>query len=172
MPRADRIKHWLDQFNNFVERGIMVTQPEVEACVEPEEDTDAILDARIQKGLLTLVKERLDAHPEWNQRFKATTDWKILNQLLTVARLKELTRVRIIKKGRTAGGAGFDVDELSRTFYGRQVLDGLGFTKRRKILDRAEFDKVKDEFQKIKLTLPEAVEPTTTEKYFAADVAP
>ena len=73
---------------------------------------------------------------------------------------------------RASGAVGYDVDELWRTFYGRHVLDGLGFAKRRKVLDGAEFDKVKDEFQKIKLTLPEAVEPTTTEKYFAADVVP
>ncbi len=162
MTRAERIKFWTDQLNGFVERGVFLTAPEVDAVVEQGEDTDAVMDARIQKSLLTLVKERLDAKPEQNQRFKATTDWKVLNQLLTLARVKELTRARIVKKGR-----GFEVDELSRTYYGRQVLDGLGFTKRRKVLDRAEFDKVKDEFQKIKLTLPEAVEPTTTEKYFA-----
>jgi hypothetical protein len=172
MPRAERIEHWTKELNTFVERGVFLTKAEVDACVEPDEDTEAVLDARIQKGLLTLVKERLDAKPELNQRFKATTDWKILNQLLTVARLTELTRVRIVKKGRSSAGAGFDVDELSRTFYGRQVLDGLGFTKHRKILDQTEFDKVKVEFQKSKLTIPEAVEPTATEKYFALDVAP
>ena len=83
----------------------------------------------------------------------------------------EATGSIIVKRGR-ASGAGFDIDDLSRTYYGRQVLDGLGFTKRRKTLDKAEFDKVKAEFQKIKLTLPEAVEPTTTEKYFALDEAP
>lgn len=172
MPRADRIEHWTRYLNDFVERGIFVTQADVEARVEPEEDDDAVLDARIQKAVLTMVKEKLDAEPQLNHRFKASTDWKVLNQLLTVARVKELTRVRIVKKGRSAGGAGFDVDELSRTYYGRQVLDGLGFTKRRKTLDKAEFEKVKAEFQKIKLSLPEAVEPTTTEKYFALDVAP
>ncbi|HZZ80094.1 MAG TPA: hypothetical protein VFE62_16390, partial [Gemmataceae bacterium] len=169
---ADRIKHWIKELNNNVERGQFLTVAELDPLVEPEEDTDAVLDARIQKALFTLVKERLDANPEQNQRFKETADIKLLQQLLTLARVKELTRVRIVKKGRSAGGAGFDVDELSRTFYGRRVLDGLGFTKRRKILDRDEFDKVKDEFQKIKLALPEAVEPTTTEKYFALDVAP
>lgn len=171
MPRVDRIEHWTTYLNSFVERGYILSQIDVEAHVEPEEDEDAVLDARIQKAVLTQVKEKLDAEPELNQRFKATTDWKVLNQLLTLARVKELTRVRIVKKGRAAG-AGFDVDELSRTYYGRQVLDGLGFTKRRKILDKAEFEKVKAEFQKIKLTLPEAVEPTTTEKYFALDDAP
>jgi hypothetical protein len=167
MTRAERIKHWINQLNGFVERGTYLGVADLDPAVEPEEDSEAVLDARIQKAMFTLIKERLDANPEQNQRFQATTDWKVLNQLLTVARVKELTRVRIVKKGR-----GFEVDELSRTYYGRQVLDGLGFTKRRKVLDRAEFDKVKDEFQKIKLTLPEAVEPTTTEKYFALDVAP
>jgi hypothetical protein len=158
--------------NNNVERGQFLSVAELEPLVEPEEDTDAVLDARIQKALFTMVKERLDANPEQNQRFKETADIKLLQQLLTLARVKELTRVRIVKKGRSSGGAGFDVDELSRTFYGRRILDGLGFTKRRKTLNKDEFDKVKDEFQKIKLTLPEAVEPTTTEKYFALDVAP
>jgi hypothetical protein len=172
MPRDDRIEHWTKYLNGFVERGTFLAQTEVDARVKPGEEEEAVLDARIQKVLLTLVKEKLDAEPRLNQRFKASTDWKILNQLLTLARVKELTRVRIVKKGRTSGGAGFDVDDLSRTYYGRQVLDGLGFTKRRKMLDKAEFERVKAEFQKIKLSLPEAVEPTTTEKYFALDVAP
>ncbi len=171
MPRADRIQHWTDYLNGFVEYGILLTTTEVEARVEPEEDEDAVLDARIQKAVLTLVKERLDAAPQINRRFKPTTDWKILNQLLTIARVKELTSVRIVKRGRSSG-VGYDVEDLSRTYYGRQVLDGLGFTKRRKTLDKTEFEKVKLEFQKIKLTLPEAVEPTTTEKFFALDVAP
>jgi hypothetical protein len=174
MPRADRIEHWVNGLNDYVESGIFVVKPDLDPLVEAgeEADNDAIWDARIQKALFTMVKERLDAKPELNQRFKATTDWKFLNQFLTMARLKELTRVRIVKKGRSSGGAGFDVDELSRTYYGRQILGGLGFTKRRKVLDRTEFDQVKAEFQKIKLALPEAVEPTTTEKYFALDVAP
>jgi hypothetical protein len=172
MTRADRIEHWTRQLNDFVVSGYFLGAADLDPLVEQGEDEEAILDARIQKGMFTLIKERFDAKPELNQRFKPSTDWKVLNQLLTLARVKELTRVRIVKKGRGSGGAGFDVDELSRTFYGRQVLDGLGFTKRRKVLDRGEFDKVKDEFQKIKLTLPEAVEPTTTEKYFALDVAP
>jgi hypothetical protein len=171
MPRTERIEHWTNELNKFVERGIFLTRAEVDAVVEQGEDEEAVLDARIQKSLLTLVKERLDAKPELNQRFKPASDWKILNQLLTLARVKELTRAKIVKKGRSSG-VGYDVDELSRTFYGRQVLDGLGFTKRRKILDQDEFDKVKTEFQKIKLALPEAVEPTTTEKFFALDVAP
>jgi hypothetical protein len=172
MPRADRIQHWVAQLNSFVERGYFLNKDDLDSRVEPEEEEDAVLDARIQKAMLTLVKERLDAHPEWNQRFKATTDWKVLNQILTLARVKELTQTKIIKKGRGSGGAGFDVDELSRTFYGRQVLAGLGFTKRRKVLDKIEFEKVRAEFQKVKLQLPEAVEPTTTERYFALDEAP
>ena len=49
--------------------------------------------------------------------------------------------VKLEEKGRSSGGAGYDVDELSKTFYGRQVLAGLGFTKRRRVLDQKEFDK-------------------------------
>jgi hypothetical protein len=174
MPRPERLHHWVNALNDFVETGVFLTFPDLDPQVEPgeETDSDAVWDARIQKSLFALIKERFDANPELNQRFKSSTDWKYLNQLLTMARVKELTRAKIVKKGRSAGGAGYDVDELSRTYYGRQVLGGLGFTKRRKVLDKNEFDQVKAEFQKIKLALPEAVEPTTTEKYFALDVAP
>jgi hypothetical protein len=172
MPRADRISHWTDQLNTFAAPGTFITWAEMDARVEQGEEADSILDARIQKVLLTIVKERLDSKPEENQRFKATTDWKILNQLLTIARLKELSRVKIVKKGRSSGGAGFYIEELAKTHYGRQILAGLGFGKQKRVLDKDEFEKVKGEFAKIKLALPEAVEPTATEKYFAQDVAP
>jgi hypothetical protein len=172
MPRTERVDHWTKWLNGFVERGYFLTKQEVDAVVPQGEDEDAVLDARILKAMLTLVKERLDAKPEQNQRFKETTDGKVLQQLLTLARVKELTRVRIVKRGRKGAGAGYDVEDLGRTFYGRRILDSLGFTKRRTTLNQSEFDTVTAEFQKIKLTLPEAVEPTTTEKYFAQDVAP
>jgi hypothetical protein len=172
MPRADRITHWTNQLNGFAAPGTFVTWAEMDARVEPGEDVDSVLDARIQKVLLTIVKEKLDSRSEENQRFKATTDWKILNQLLTIARLKELTRVKIVKKGRSSGGAGFYIEELANTHYGQQILVGLGFGKQRRVLDKDEFEKVRAEFAKIKLALPEAVEPTTTEKYFAQETAP
>jgi hypothetical protein len=172
MARAERIELWTGKLNSFTRYGHFIDRADMDARVELGEAAEAVLDARVQKALLTLVKERLDANPELNQRFGATTDWKILNQLLTVARVKELTGVRIVKKGRTSGGAGYDVDELSRTYYGRQVLDALGFSKQRRVLNKKEFDKVRAEFEKIKLTLPEAVEPTKTEKYFALEDAP
>jgi hypothetical protein len=172
MPRADRITYWTNQLNSFAAPGTFVTWAEMDARVEQGEDVDSVLDARIQKVLLTIVKEKLDSKPEENRHFKPTTDWKILNQLLTIARLKELSRVKIVKRGRSSGGAGFDIEELSKTHYGRQILDSLGFTKRRSVLNKDEFEKVKAEFAKIKLALPEAVEPTTTEKYFAQETAP
>jgi hypothetical protein len=172
MPRADRIEHWTNQLNNFAAPGTFITLAEMEARVEPSEDVDSVLDARIQKVLLTVVKERLDSQQELNQRFKPTTDWKILNQLLTIARLKELSRVKIVKKGRSSGGAGFYIEELTKTHYGAQILRALGFGKQKKVLDKDDFEKVKAEFAKIKLALPEAVEPTATEKYFAQETAP
>jgi hypothetical protein len=172
MPRADRISHWTNQLNSFAAPGTFITLAEMDARVEQGEDVDSVLDARIQKVLLTIVKERLDSKPEENQRFKPTTDWKILNQLLTIARLKELSRVKIVKKGRSSGGAGFYIEELAKTHYGAQILRSLGFGKQKRVLDKDEFEKVKAEFAKIKLALPEAVEPTTTEKYFAQETAP
>ena len=39
----------------------------------------------------------------------------------------------------------------------------------RRVLEKAEYERVRAEFKKIKLDLPEAVEPTTTERFFAGD---
>lgn len=165
-----RVKHWTDELNRFTVDGTEWT-PEAfaaEIAALPGGGApapEAVVDARVQKVILTAIKARLDAEPAWNQAFVATPDWKILHQLLTAARLRELTRVKIVKRGRTSG-VGFGVGELARSFYGRQVLDALGFGKRRTMLYRDEFEKVRVEFAKIKLTLPEAVEPTTTERFF------
>jgi len=90
----------------------------------------------------------------------------VLDQLLAAVRIKELTRVKIVKRGRSSG-LRYDAAELAETFYGRQVMEALGFGPRRKVLDRAEYDKLRAEFAKIKLTLPEAIEPTITERFFA-----
>ena len=159
-----RVKHWVGELDRYT-----TDNPWTEAYFLPKvpdaTGPEAVIDARVQKVILTEIKAKLDADPAWNQTFVAVPEWKILHQLLTAARLRELTRVKIVKRGRT-NGVGFGVSELAATFYGRQILGGLGFGKRRLVLDREEFEKVKGEFAKIKLTLPEAVEPTTTERFF------
>ena len=169
MSRDERIAHWTSVLNGFTRHRWFCTTDEVATRVEPGEAPEAVLDARCQKALLLLVKSRLDTDPSVNQQFLPTTDWKILNQLLTAARLKELTHARIIKKGRSSG-LSYDVTGLTVTFFGRQVLDALGFSARRHIMNREEFEKVTAEFQKIKLVLPEAIEPTTTERFFAGEL--
>lgn len=142
----------------------------VRAAVGTLEDTLApeVVDARVQRAILGAIKARLDADPSGNKQFPKVTGWKVLDQLLTVARLKELTRVKIVKRGRSSR-LRYDTSELADTFYGRQVMEGLGFGKRRRVLEKAEYERVRTEFKKIKLDLPEAVEPTTTERFFAGD---
>lgn len=129
---------------------------------------EAMVDARVQRALLGAVKAKLDADPTLNRSFSRSTGWKILDQLLAAARLKELTHVKIVKRG-GSGGVRYDVGELADSFYGAEIMKGLGFGTRRRVLDKKEFEKVEAEFAKIKLTLPEAIEPTTTEKFFAKE---
>ena len=82
-----------------------------------------------------------------------------------IVRLKELAAVKIVKKG---GGAGlrYDITGLAATFYGKKILKSLGFVRRR-VVKVDELEQLRTVCQKFKLDLPEAVEPTTTEKYFA-----
>jgi hypothetical protein len=171
MSRAERIRHWLGVVNGFVANSQYLSTWEIEPRVEAGEAPEAVLDARIQKAILLLIKEGLDAQPKEQRRFRETTDWKILNQLLAAARLKELMKVKIAKVGKSSG-LRYDVAELADSFYGRKVLSSLGFSKQRYSLTRDEFEKVQAEFQKIKLVLPEAVEPTTTEKFFSGELKP
>jgi hypothetical protein len=168
MSRDDRIYHWLRVVNGFTDYYYYMQHWEINPRVEAGEAAEAVLDARIQKAILLLIKERLDANPGENKRFKETTDWKILNQLLAAARLKELMRVKIAKVGKS-NGLRYHVNELGDSFYGRKVLTALGFSKQRFSLTKEEFERVQVEFQKIKLSLPESVEPTTTEKFFAGE---
>lgn len=169
MSRDERIHHWVRVVCSFTHEYYYISAWEISPRVEAGEAPEAVLDARIQKALLLMIKERLDAHPAENKRFKETTDWKILNQLLAAARLKELMKVKIAKTGKTSG-LRYHVTELRESFYGAKVLAALGFSKARYSLTREEFERVHAEFQKIKLSLPEAVEPTTTEKFFAGEI--
>lgn len=169
MSRDSRIHYWVQVVNTFTDYYYYLSSWELQSRVDASEAAEAVLDARIQKSILLLIKERLDANPAENQRFKETTDWKILNQLLAAARLKELMKVKIAKVGK-ASGLRYHVTELGNSFYGRKVLTALGFSKQRYSLTKEEFERVHLEFQKIKLSLPEAVEPTTTEKFFSGEL--
>jgi hypothetical protein len=171
MPRSDRIDYWLAALNSNVERGVFLTKRDLDAVVEDGEDLENVLDARIQKAMFTLVKTRFDANPELNRRFKETADIKLLQQLLTLARVKELTRVRIVRK-RGATNVRYDVRELARTFFGERILAGLGY--KREILSQIEYDELTQEFGKIKLSLPiseqtSAGEPTVFISYSTRD---
>ena len=130
-------------------------------------DTDQI-NLRIEKSILEQLGAKLEEEPELNKGFVATTGWKALDRLLTVARLKELTKVRITKKGGRGTGLRFDITELSNTFFGKKILAGLEFGRRRS-LKRDELDKVEAACSKLKLKLPKITEPTTTENFFTED---
>lgn len=163
-----RVAHWHGELTRHAPGYFSVDDLRAAVGVVEEGVAPEVIDARVQRALLGAVKSRLDAQPAENRLFPKSTGWKVLDQLLTVARLKELTRVKIVKRGRS-GGLRYDTSELADTFYGRHVMEGLGFGKRRRVLEKAEFERVRAEFRKIKLELPEAVEPTTTERFFAGD---
>lgn len=124
-----------------------------------------LLDARAQKAALVWVKARLDADPAFASRFEEKTAVPWLDKLLTVARLKELASVRIVKAGK-ASGLRYDIGGLGATWYGRRLLDGLGLPPRRTSATKEEFERIREACARVKLQLPETVEPTTTERFF------
>lgn len=133
----------------------------------PQSD-ERLLTSRIEKIAIELVQQRLAEDLAYNQRFKDTIDWPVLAKLVTMARLKELTRVKIVKRGGRGRGLRYDATELARTFYGKRLLKSLDL-QRRRILEADELAAVRAACAKLKLDLPEDIEPTTTERYFAEE---
>ena len=125
---------------------------------------------QVEKKILTSVKSSLEDSIERNKWFHAKTNWKPLDQLLTLFRLKELKSAGITRRGGRGKGKSFDVSTLAATFFGKQILKGLEMGRRR-LLNQEELDSLKAECAKLKLTLPEVTEPTTTERFFADEVA-
>jgi hypothetical protein len=142
----------------------VVSRYELESAV-PQGPTDALLDGLIQKAAVVLVKKKLDENPALNQQFAAQVKNPLLQQLLTAARIKELSRARIVKKGGRKKLA-YDVTDLRATFYGKQLLKTAGLGDRQRVLDKDELEKLNETCAKVKLVLPETVEPTATERFF------
>lgn len=157
---------WIARLDDAMPRG---TDLEVEALERMLGDTEglepAVVEARAQKALLVWVRSRLEADPSFNREFVDKSGLGWLDKLLTVARLKELSTTRIVKAGKSSG-LRYDIGGLQNTFYGRRILEGLGFAKRRTSATKAEFEQIRAACAAIKLTLPESVEPTTTERFF------
>lgn len=171
MNRTQVIKKHFDVFaGSLAERKPdVITYHEIDTAVPEEAPSPEILDGLVQKAIVVLLKQKLDADPSINQQFAATTKVPLWNQLLTAARVKELARARIVKKGGSKK-LRYDVADLAKTFFGKALLGDAGLT-RQKVLDKDELDKLKAACAKVKLTLPETVEPTTTEIYFDEVIA-
>lgn len=143
---------------------------ELARLVPDEAPTPDILDGLVQKALIGLLKQKLDADPALNQRFAAQTKVPLWNQLLLGARVKELAHAKIVKKG-GARKLRYDVADLSKTFFGKALLGEAGLA-RQTVLDGEELARLEAACAKIKLALPQSIEPTTTEMFFDGSEPP
>ena len=171
MNRDELIQKHYDAYEAALaeRRPELVTHLELDKAVPEKAASADVLDGQIQKALVLLIKARLDADPSANQRFVAVTKVPLWNQLLTAARVKELARSRIVKKGGRKQ-LRYDVGDLAKTFFGKALLAESGLA-RQTVLDKDELDKLNAACAKIKLTLPETIEPTTTEVFFDEVIA-
>lgn len=169
--RDDVLRKHFDLFQASLEerRPELITWFELDKAVPEDAPSPEILDGLVQKALVVLLKQKLDADPSLNQRFKAQTKVPLWNQLLTGARVKELARAKIVKKGGRKQ-LRYDVGDLANTFFGKALLTEAGLA-RQKVLDKEELERLQAACAKVKLTLPESVEPTTTELFFDEVVA-
>lgn len=142
-----------------------IAHDELDKAVPAEAANAELFDGLVQKALLSLLRQRLDGAPSLNQCFGPQAKNPLVQQLLVAARVKELARARIVKKGGRRQ-LRYDVSELAQTFYGKQLLRSVGL-ERQRVLGKAELETLVHACAKVKLKLPEAIEPTTTERFFA-----
>jgi hypothetical protein len=171
MTRGQLLKKHHDAFVAAMaeRRPEVVTFAELDNAVPAEAPSPEILDGMVQKALVVLFKHKLDADPAINQQFVPATKVPLWNQLLAAARIKELARARIVKKGGRKQ-LRYDVADLAKTFFGKALLADAGLA-RQKVLDKDELAKLQGACAKVKLTLPETTEPTTTEAFFDEAIA-
>jgi len=135
-----------------------------------DESAEKVKENRILKTTMTLVSKKLQHDVSLNQKFNDTTGNQLLDNFLKKVRLKELLNARIVKKGGSSktsrSRVRYDISEFANSYYGSRILRKLEFGKRRRIVSEEELDTIKKECLKIKLKLPQIVEPTITEKFF------
>ena len=131
-----------------------------------DDPDERVLLSRIERIAIALVQQRLMEDLAYNQRFRDQIDWPVLAKLLAMARLKELNQVRIVKRGGRGKGLRYDATELARTYFGKRILTSLDMGRRR-VFDADELANIREVCAKLKLNLPEEIEPTVTELYFA-----
>jgi hypothetical protein len=163
---------WVTKHHESVLNAQIERWPEVISMFEiqqsvPKDTAPELIDGMMQKAVLIMLKARLDADPSLNMRFHPQVKNPVMQQLLTAARVKELAKARIVKKG-GAKKLRYDISDLAATFYGKQLIKSAGLD-RQKVLDKDELEKLNEACAKVKLVLPETVEPTTTERFFAND---
>lgn len=145
----------------------VIERSELDGAVPRSAPNPEVMDGLAQKALILLLKQKLEQDPSLNQQFVAQVKNPLMQQLLVAARVKELARAKIVKKGGRKQ-LRYEVTELARTFYGKQLLKTAGL-ERQRVLDKPELARLVEVCAKVKLALPEAIEPTTTERFFADD---
>lgn len=167
MNETDPIETWAARINDLlVERRPIIDADELRKLTGALPEDPVLADTRVQKALLVSLRDKLAADLQSNQLFPDKTDLPWLDKLLTAARLQELASARIVKSGKRTG-LRYDISALASSFYGRKILDGLSFSRRRTKVDPEEFERIEAACAKIKLTLPQSVEPTAAEQFFA-----
>ncbi len=90
-----------------------------------------LLEVRFEKLILTRIKMLLESNLAFNREFKEVTGWAILDQMLTITRLKEIAAVKIVKKGGRGAGLRYDVFELAAHLLWQEDLARLSMQRRR-----------------------------------------
>ncbi len=116
-------------------------------------------------GLMRSLGVMLKNSPKEHYKFKAEKlakldRWVPLYKVVVAARARELQSSKVLYRRRK-----YDLSEIKQTFYGKLVLEALGFGNR-SVLDKSEYDIFSSKVNEMGFELPEEVSPTTAELYF------
>lgn len=109
-----------------------------------------------------------DKHPlHWLydlNKLPEDTVWEPMKKLVTAVRVNELKEVKVMRrKGK------YQVRQLKSTYFGKMIFQELEELESKSSLKEIEYNKVKLVCKKLNLSLPEVIEPTTTELFFGDD---
>ncbi len=132
--------------------------------LEEKEDT-----AKAQREMLNLLMKALiknlqingKEHLEYDfDKLKELVRWNPLFKVVAALRVKELKNSKVLLRG-----GKYDLSAVKQTYYGKKILEACNLGNRYS-LTKAEYESFFIKTKKLKLEIPEEIEPTKAEIYF------
>ncbi|NMC04159.1 MAG: hypothetical protein GYA24_03050 [Candidatus Lokiarchaeota archaeon] len=128
------------------------------------EDLASRMVLNVIMGIVAGFKREPSKHREFDfDTLKTMPAWQVLAKDVHALRMAELKSAKVVRRLKR-----IDVSELRTTFYGDRILKSLNLG-RRSMLKQTEYQELVGALRRLNFEVPEIVEPTRTEQFFAEE---